>query len=142
MSKVYYNYWNCLQYVWDNNCQILQDNNKFKEDLIRKNSICDNFLEPRCRYPRDAERTNPCLKNHAIGLVLENECRFKIIIGPYDSLKYRMIWNGGLLGIILGYSNRILNLDILNSTLNKIYSEIFLLSYFINKSLFKRYSLG
>ena len=117
-----------MQDVWENNCQIHQDNYKVKKDLINKNSICDNFLESRCRYPQDTERTNPCLKNHAVGLVLENKHKLKIIIGPYDSLKYRIVWNGGLLGIILGYLNRTLNLDVLNSLLKNIHSEIVLLT--------------
>ncbi len=115
-SKVYYGYWNCLKEVYNNNFANPTKNKNFKQRVI-----CEDLFAPKCGYPIGSERTNPCLKNHAIGLIMVGDSTLKVIIGSLDALKYHMIWEGSLLGLILGYSNRIMNIEILEKMLNKIF---------------------
>jgi len=105
----------------------------FQDDSIKKlnnksanscNLLCENFLESRCGYPKDSEKLNPCLENYGIGLVMSEISTLKIIIAPLRTLKYQMIWHGGLFGLILGRHNRIINLKILAELLPSIANQL------------------
>jgi aspartate/methionine/tyrosine aminotransferase len=71
------------------------------------------LLDPRCGYPKDSERLNPCLEDFGIGLVMIDSHTLKIFIAPLKTLKYNIIWHGGLFGLILGRYNRIINIETL-----------------------------
>lgn len=119
-NQIYYDYWKCLD-MSHQSCANKNINSTSTQEI----SICDDFLDSRCGYLSNSEFTNTCLKDHAIGLVLLDANHIRIIIGRRDTLKYRMIWMGGLLGIILGFTNRIMNLSILNRVLSKFYTLLY-----------------
>ncbi len=48
-----------------------------------------------------------------------------VLIGRIDTIKYKMIWMGGLIGIILGFSNRIMNLCVLKEALPAFYTHLY-----------------
>jgi len=108
LSKLHYNYWYCLNKVYNEHNSI-----DHSTQTPKGNQICENLLLPSCGFPMVSEKTNPCLKNHGIGLVITDNITLKIIIGTLDTLKYKIIRGGGLIGIILGYSDRIMNIEIL-----------------------------
>jgi len=128
-KKIYYGYWDCLYGVISENLRALEINFKSENqkpmNMGTQKSLCRNLLEPRCGYPQDAEATNPCLKNHGIGLILKDAQTLSIVIGPLNLLKYRLIWEGGLLALVFGFSNRILNLEQLNILLRKAFRTIY-----------------
>ncbi|MGV9172822.1 MAG: hypothetical protein ACOC35_09675 [Promethearchaeia archaeon] len=138
--KVFYDYWDCFkvafldkfwQYFPDNqpkNDQPKNDQPKglnqkqnSKKDPARKESkvnplknkgktICADFFKPRCKYPASSEKINPCLKSYGIGISILNSRTLKVISAPIKKLKYKMIWEGGLYGVILGKAFEIINL--------------------------------
>ncbi|MHA1273976.1 MAG: hypothetical protein ACTSQS_11150 [Promethearchaeota archaeon] len=116
---VYFGYRKCLRDLYD------LSNLSF--ELSGKNNkrvLCEDFLNPRCGYPIDSEVPNPCLRGHGIGLIMVDDSTLKVIIGPVSVLKYRMIWEGGLFGLILGYSDRILNLEFLRRILGELFKVV------------------
>jgi hypothetical protein len=136
-KKVYYDYWDCLNAVIENAFNLThsrdghQPNNKSNEsgkDFVsasyKNDVLCENLLEPQCGFPKDSERLNPCLKDYGIGLVMYDTQTLKITIAPLGSLKYQMIWEGGLFGVILGRRNRIINLETLTNLLSKVAREL------------------
>lgn len=124
-SKVYLRYWNCLKKIYESAFLDIEGIKSSGEQMV-----CKNLLFPECGYPMNTEKTNPCLKNHAIGLVMLDDSTLKVMIGLLETIKYQMIREGGLVGIILGYSNRIMNLEILEKILSVLYYHII---YFIDK---------
>jgi hypothetical protein len=50
-----------------------------------------------------------------------DDSTFKIVVGTLDNLKYKMIWDGGLFGLIFGCSNRIINLEIFKKKLSEFF---------------------
>lgn len=136
-KKVYYDYWDCLNAVIKRafNLKVSSSGSEAtnfyyneSKDFINasydNDVICENLLEPRCGFPKDSERLNPCLKNYGIGLKMYDTQTLKITIAPLESLKYQMIWGGGLFGVILGHRNRIINLETLTNLLPKIAGEL------------------
>ena len=138
-SRIYYGYWECISSVI-RNLEKFQDKSLFKRDLIQTNFerdlikenfkdndgmvVCENFFKPRCGFPLRADLISPCFKNHGIGIVVKNSFQIQILIGALDFLKYKMIQEGGLLGLILGYQNKILNLRQIGEILMEIKREI------------------
>jgi hypothetical protein len=136
---VYYNYWECLSNVIAFSFKICANCENGNEDghhqifknyltnsslASEKKIICDNLLEPRCEYPKDSERLNPCLENFGIGLVMVDVRTLKIFIAPKKNLRYEIIWHGGLFGLLLGRHNRIINIEILRELLPKIVANL------------------
>jgi len=120
--EVYYSYWDCFSKLIEYSFQNFCGNRKETEEISNmsvKNVLCQNFLEPRCGFPKDSEMLNPCLEDYGIGLMMTDTNTLKIVIGPMGTLKYQMIWQGGLFGVILGRHNRIINLQILAGLLPK-----------------------
>ena len=120
-NKIYREYWHCLDSI-QHSC--MKEIDKKSQCSCSEVSTCDDFFNPRCGYQSISETINPCLKDHAIGLLLMDAHNVMILIGRKDLLKYRMIWTGGIIGIILGLSNQIMNLAILKKLLPKIYKTI------------------
>lgn len=73
---------------------------------------CEDFFNSRCGIKTKLDETAPCYLNHSIGLILEDYETIKVIIGTIHKLKYMMMRNGGLMGVILGKTSQILNLDL------------------------------
>lgn len=111
----HYGYWICLQKVIINIFKCNENNED--EEIGFQTNICENLLKPRCNFPLAFERVNPCLKNHAIGVIILTGNNLEVIIGTLDTIKYQMMWRGGIFGLIFGYSNKILNLEMLNHIL-------------------------
>ncbi len=120
-THIYYDYWKCL----DNLHQSSKIKTTKNAQTQFRSSICNNFFDSRCGYPSNSENLNPCLRNHAIGLILVDAHHLMIIIGRRDTMKYRMIWMGGLIGIILGFSNHIMNLAVLEKVLPEFYAKLY-----------------
>ncbi|MBN1800685.1 MAG: hypothetical protein JW891_04220 [Candidatus Lokiarchaeota archaeon] len=116
-SRLYYDYFKCQESV--KRKIIAVQGSKFQKELEHQGEIqndvekepCEDFLRPSCGFPANGEVTNPCLKNHAIGLISMDGDHVVILVGLRDTIKYRMIQVGGLFGVILGYRQRILNLE-------------------------------
>jgi len=151
-SKVYHGYWECLEGLLRGSLALNGDaktgghHSSVKEffgqgDFIDESyeevsdtgvkgfnrqwkGLCEDIFNPRCQFPLDPELLNPCLKNHGIGLLMEDSRRLKILIGSLESIKYQMIWNGGLFGVILGRSKQILNLPLLSGVISEVQQEI------------------
>ena len=123
-EKAHLHYWKCNRRIIDNAVVISQKiDEKYNLSKESDNQIkitCDNLLEPDCNFPFGDEIINPCLINQAIGLIITNERTTKIIIATEDTIKFNMIYNGGLFGLIFGYSNKILNLEIVEEKLTYI----------------------
>lgn len=113
--NIFYGYWECLKSTLINASHF--NSNNIGVDSPQR---CNNFLEPRCGYPLDSDRINPCLLNHGIGLLLKDNQTFTIYAAPLEKLKYMMAWDGGIAGIILGYSRRIMNLE----QLERLFSNV------------------
>lgn len=114
--RIYYGYWDCLNEIYNKKY--------FNSDENECQIICKDLLAPKCGFPHNSERVNPCLKNHAIGLVMIDDSTLRVIIGPLEFINYQMAWKGGLLGLIFGYSNRIMNIEILEQKFRKIFPLI------------------
>mgnify|MGYP006279899189 CR=1 FL=1 len=123
-EKVFYEYWECL------NATIIKAVRKAK---INTNQIgserkieeintqqCKSFLDPRCGFPLESNYTNPCLENHGIALLMNSRRSLKLFAAPIEKLKYMMMWEGGIAGVILGYKRKIMNLELLEGWLSKI----------------------
>ncbi|MHA1413781.1 MAG: hypothetical protein ACTSO4_14330 [Promethearchaeota archaeon] len=114
-SRVFHGYWDCLWEAY----------NKFElNDLEKEVCISNDFdkcdlLLPECGFVLSGDDVNPCLRNHAIGLIIQNNGRIKIIWERLENIKQLMILNGGLFGIILGVRNKILNILSLSSVLKR-----------------------
>ncbi|MBD3256546.1 MAG: hypothetical protein GF383_15735 [Candidatus Lokiarchaeota archaeon] len=136
-SKIYYEYWKCLESVY--NCVVSNTFQKLVQDnrSISNFKTCGNLLSPRCRFPLDSEKTNPCLKNHGIGVLLTDKNSLRILIGPLEKLKYNMIWEGGVFGAVFGYSNKIMSLDILGLRLTNFFRCLF--DEFKNQDLIREF---
>ncbi len=144
-SKIYYGYWECLESTFFeslsgkrnlrfkgnmdgvNDLFIPEDFNNENGNDFEQHQICgpcEDFFNSRCGFPLNPELLNPCLKNHGIGLLMENSHVLRVMIGTLDSLKYQMIWNGGLFGVILGKKKQILNLALLSRVFHEVLKEI------------------
>ncbi|MBD3213212.1 MAG: hypothetical protein GF311_11450 [Candidatus Lokiarchaeota archaeon] len=136
---VYYDYWECLSNIIEfsfksnakseneegNDHQQIFGNHLIDTRLTsKKETVCENLLEPKCGYPEDFERLNPCLENFGIGLVMVDVQTLKIFIAPKKSLKYEIMWHGGLFGLILGRHNRIINMETLREFLPKVVDNL------------------
>jgi hypothetical protein len=127
-EKIYYNYYFCLKRIinqgtknsnhiqkvdCDKSRKITNSTNSIEENnIISENRIiCNNLLSPSCGFPINSERTNPCLKNHAFGISILKGNAMKMFVAPIESVKYKMIRTGGICGVIIGYSDRIMNLE-------------------------------
>ncbi|MHA1660737.1 MAG: hypothetical protein ACTSUT_16620 [Promethearchaeota archaeon] len=118
-SKVYYDYWDCLQGVYSAGYLKIKGRDNSEIPVV-----CENLLIPKCGYPINSERINPCLKNHAIGVILVDNSTLKVVVAPYDKIKYLVAWQGGIFGLILGWTERIMNLEILEWKLEEIFRVI------------------
>ena len=65
-----------------------------------------------------------CVRNHGIGIIIFSPGKIGIVIGRLDLIRYQMIWMGGLYGVILGYSSRIMNLEMLEKVLEVIVRDL------------------
>ena len=125
-ERVYHEYWDCLNSTVAQALKLTDNSrNLFNLEMeIEPNKVethrCQNFLKPRCGFPIESSRTNPCLKNHGLALLMSNQRSLKLISAPIDKLKYMMMWEGGIAGIIVGYKRKILNLELLEKWLSKI----------------------
>jgi hypothetical protein len=117
-SKIHFGYFDCLFQIILNSIKNRKSETSFEK--IR----CENLLEPRCGYPIFSESTNPCLLNHGIGLIVESPASVKILIAPLKKLKYYMIREGGIIGVIFGCSNKIINLESLENQLVQIFAYL------------------
>lgn len=120
-ERVYYEYWDCLNSTIANALKSVNDNSNLYNFEIELNKVethrCQNFLKPRCNFPTESSHTNPCLKNHGLALLMSNQRNLKLLSAPIDKLKYIMMWEGGIAGIIVGYKRKILNLELLEEWL-------------------------
>lgn len=134
-EKVYFDYYTCLRrivFLSNNNEHHEKRENHFQKNPHKEHRsenyegevLCENLLSPECGFPINSEKTNPCLKNHAIGISILNANMMKIHIAPFSSIKYKIIKDGGICGIILGCKNKILNLEILKKLFPKISRSI------------------
>ena len=106
LSKVHFGYWSCLRNIYNNG---VKNSLEYSSNVDFK--ICENLFKPQCGFPINSEKINPCLKNHAIAIILKDFETIEIIIGSLESIKYQIIAYGGLLSVILGNRNRIINLE-------------------------------
>ncbi len=123
VSEIFYQYVDCLEGIYLTNLQKFLN----KEKILEKKemtSLCSNLLQPRCNYPLSFESTNPCLRNHAIGIIFKDFYTIQIIIGLEHSLKYKILWEGGIFAVIFGSKFSILNIEILNSVLGELFTEV------------------
>ncbi|MEJ2250044.1 MAG: hypothetical protein P8Y97_10330 [Candidatus Lokiarchaeota archaeon] len=135
-KRMHFNYFTCLIKILQNSINFSElrnkaittnENNNSSKDSLKNNKVqvcCENLLSPACGFPMNSENTNPCLLNHGIGITVNNQTSITILIAPLSKLKYYMIRKGGLLGVIFGYSNRIINLDTLEKELEHILNQI------------------
>ncbi|MBN1216339.1 MAG: hypothetical protein JXA99_12970 [Candidatus Lokiarchaeota archaeon] len=123
-ERVHLIYWKCCKNIINKSIKLSDKYTQiYKLDRGLDNNqkiTCDNFLEPTCNYPLDEEYINPCLKNQAIGLIITNNCKIMIIVAHADIIKYNIISQGGIFALIFGYSDRIMNLEILEEILINI----------------------
>lgn len=151
-KKVFYEYWNCLKSTMiraynsipDKRIDAVNLRHTKKNELNNENSAnstiahrCANFLEPRCGYPVESSNNNPCLKNHAIGILMGNQNSINIFSAPIKKLKYMMIWRGGVAGVILGFKKRIINLELVETLMKKLFKIVYQVVRNINQK-FKR----
>jgi hypothetical protein len=126
-KKVYYGYWDCLNKIYQQQCSSsipsLNPGIPYEQNGLKGDYNCTDLLSPSCGFPIDSERVNPCLKNHAIGIVFKDFNKIEILIGTVETIKYQMIMCGGIFGLILGYQNRIINLELMK----EIYPALFAL---------------
>jgi hypothetical protein len=143
-NTVYYGYYRCLSNILkralaENKTSQTQgrnkserlDRNRIDGNLI-STVVCRDLLNPDCGAMVDLERINPCLKNHGIGLILYNQNKIGVLIGTIESIRYQMIWKGGIYGVLLGYSNKIMNLELLEKEMNSVTQAL--------KAVFSNYS--
>ncbi|MBD3198145.1 MAG: hypothetical protein GF317_24055 [Candidatus Lokiarchaeota archaeon] len=131
-ENIYFEYHQCVYSIVKKTFSKL--NNLFISKQSRVHSstekefqLCKTLLNPSCGLKLKFDHPTPCLRNHGIGLILADTNIIQLIIAPLESLKYRMIYEGGFLGIILGYSNRILNVEQLEpvmDTLTDTFSDL------------------
>jgi len=115
LSKVHFRYWFCLRNIYNNG---VKNSLEYSSNIDFK--ICGNLFKAQCGFPINSEKINPCLKNHAIAIILKDFDTIEIIIGSLESIKYQIIACGGLLSVILGNRNRIMNLEKLELVFNDI----------------------
>ena len=121
-SMIFYDYWDCLGKLIKDAFTHNQDDKE--KESISKTLLCEDLLNPKCGYPITFEKINPCLKNHAIGVLILNHNKLEIIIGTLEAIRYQMIRKGGIYGLIFGYSNRVLNLERLRQILRDFIKQI------------------
>ncbi len=131
-KRIFYDYWECLHstiiHATRPTLNQTQTTSSARENGViskgnkgtKPNRRCDNFLEARCGYPIDSPYINPCLKNHGIGLLISDDYAVKVLAAPLDILRYMMMWEGGIIGIILGRKRQIINLEMLEENLQKV----------------------
>ena len=122
ISMIFYDYWDCLGKIIKDAFTHNEDDKE--KESITKTLICEDLLNPKCGYPISFEKVNPCLKNHAIGVLILNHNKLEIIIGTLEAIRYQMIRKGGIYGLIFGYSNRVLNLEMLRLILRDFIKQI------------------
>lgn len=121
-SRVYYEYWSCLAKVVIDVFKCIENGEEDKSGFESTN--CENLLKPRCNFPITFERVNPCLKNHAIGVIILTGNKLDVIVGTLETIKYQMIWRGGIFGLVFGYSNRVMNLERLSQILRVFIEQL------------------
>jgi len=121
-SKIVYNYFDCLEDIYRSSLQrVIQLDNS---DRGIASCICSNLLEPRCGLPLSFERTNSCLKDHAIAIIFKDFSTIQVRIGLKATLKYKVLRDGGIFSVIFGMSYTILNIEKLGSILCNIFEEL------------------
>ncbi|MHA1499087.1 MAG: hypothetical protein ACTSRT_16290 [Promethearchaeota archaeon] len=135
-AEIYHGYWDCLDAILEKMFKCNAEND-IRRDKKHKDGeemvVCKDLLNPGCGFLNDPERMNPCLRNHAIGIIIFSPTKIGILIGRLDLIKYQMIWMGGIYGLILGYSNRIMNLEMLENVLEQVAGD--LKSLFLDKQV-------
>jgi len=138
--RVYFGYWDCLYSIKYRAYKFLLKklsgaslkgvNEVFISKVGNINEgtqaqICDDLLSPRCGFPLKADFIIPCLKNHGISLTFVDSSHLVLDIGSLDYLKYKMIKEGGIFGIIFGFKRRIIDLGCLYRLFSRFLFEVY-----------------
>lgn len=105
-GDIFYDYWDCLRST------LLEASGRMINfGKAESSKVCPNFLEPQCGFPMESTHLNPCLENYGIGLLIRDAGTLALYAAPLTKLKYIMLWDGGIAGVILGYKRIIIQLD-------------------------------
>ena len=114
-SRLFHGYWDCL---WDVYGEFQYDGSRIGENNGKGYDSCDLLL-PECGHILSGDEVNPCLRNHAIGMIIQDNNRIKVTCERLENIKHLMTLNGGLFVFILGIRNKILDIISLSSILKQ-----------------------